>query len=696
MIKKYGKWLLHISEIILGTVFIGLAITALVYTLCTKSEIKTGDKSAESALEFLKLQCISYDDLISSEDTVTQMQLLDKANEIKRSLSENPDNTSFLAEFAKVQRLSGIIVIDSSFKRLAEVYTDDKHYEDWAEILKDESIADIFKYPNKTYISHLNCKDNGVYNYVAISGASADEIIFCYSHQTDNVIREKQARIRSLLAGYNLEMDGIIFITDGDTILSANKVEHVGKAYEDYPLLGDNVGNISADKITVVEENGVKYLARYSRCKGYYLYVFLPAKAVFGQRSATIAYVLIVYVLLLLILSVIKQLEISRTNRIKMEFLHQMSHDIRTPINGIRGMVRIGNRYHEDINKQKECRDKIWEASGLLLDLVNDVLDMGKLESGEMMIIEKPFNLHEMLENVADVMDSQAKSQGIRFIKGSLEGEHQNLIGSAVYVRRILINIISNAIKYNKEDGTVTLSCHEINNTGDINTAVYEFICTDTGIGMSKEFQKRMFEQFTQEKSVGEVSHHGTGLGLAIVKSLLREMKGSIRCDSEVDKGTTFYIRIPFTIDTNANTEKLETEEFSDKDLKGITVLLVEDNDINMEVAEFILKEERASVIRAWNGQEAVDIFKQSGIGEIDAILMDIMMPVMDGETAARTIRQLDRRDANEVPIIAMTANAFDEDIQSTYKAGMNAHLAKPVAPEQIKSVILHHLHSKE
>jgi CheY-like chemotaxis protein len=255
-----------------------------------------------------------------------------------------------------------------------------------------------------------------------------------------------------------------------------------------------------------------------------------------------------------------------------------------------------------------------------------------------------------------------------------------------------LVNVISNAIKYNCENGSVTLSCRELTQKPEQVGTVYEFVCADTGIGMSEEFQKHMFEQFTQEKAVGEVAHHGTGLGLAIVKNLVDELKGTIRCESEIGKGTVFYITIPFAIDTNVKPHEPLCDDLSDKNLDGVTVLLVEDNDMNMEVAEFILTEEKATVIKANNGQEAVDIFAKSKQGEINVILMDVMMPVMDGETATRNIRALNREDAATVPIIAMTANAFEEDVRSAFDAGMNEHITKPVEPDNLKRAILRYL----
>jgi CheY-like chemotaxis protein/anti-sigma regulatory factor (Ser/Thr protein kinase) len=296
------------------------------------------------------------------------------------------------------------------------------------------------------------------------------------------------------------------------------------------------------------------------------------------------------------------------------------------------------------------------------------------------------------MENIAVVMANQASTQNVNFTLSEIDAVHCDLIGSTVYIRRILVNIISNAIKYNKKNGMVTIYCREGSDDLETGRRTYEFVCADTGIGMSKEFQKHMFKRFTQEKVTDDVTHHGTGLGLSIVKTLVDEMNGSIRCESEVGKGTTFYISLPFIVDTSVNKNVISSNEDDNKSLEGVNVLLVEDNEINMEVSEFILKQEGMNVIKAWNGKEAVEIFKKSHIGGIDIILMDIMMPVMDGETAAREIRDLDRKDAKIVPIIAMTANAFEEDVKTAMESGMNEHLAKPIDPDGIRRAILKYL----
>jgi CheY-like chemotaxis protein len=312
------------------------------------------------------------------------------------------------------------------------------------------------------------------------------------------------------------------------------------------------------------------------------------------------------------------------------------------------------------------------------MELVNDVLDMGKLESGEMKLERKPFNIEKLVKSTVDAMGNSADNFKVKLTLEEVNIEHPELIGSPVHIRRVLTNIISNAIKYNRENGTVKVYCRELEMKKGDSRAWFEIVCEDNGIGMSKDFQKHMFSKFTQENSAGEVSYHGTGLGLPIVKSLVTEMKGNISCKSEKDIGTTFYITLPFEI-SDAPVEEVEIVENYKDSLKGTSILLVEDNDLNMEIAEFVLDEAGAKVTKAWNGREAVEIFEKSEPGEIEIILMDMMMPVMDGETAAQIIRSLDRDDAKTVPIIAMTANAFEEDKKKSMDAGMNAHFSKPI-----------------
>ncbi len=381
-------------------------------------------------------------------------------------------------------------------------------------------------------------------------------------------------------------------------------------------------------------------------------------------------------------------------NEAKTEFLQRMSHDIRTPINGICGMVDMADHYADDMEKQTEYRTKIKEASHLLLELVNDVLDMSKLESGEIVLEEIPFNLSNISKEVFVVIEQIAAEQNIRIVWEKKEIIHWNLIGSPGYVKRVMMNILSNAVKYNRENGHIYISCRKFHRSSMEMTTI-EFICRDTGIGMTEDFQKRLFEPFAQEHTGSRTKFSGTGLGMPITKKLIEKMGGTITFESEKEEGTTFVIKIPFKIDQDADRRE-EQETISEKSIKDLKILLVEDNELNMEIAEFVIQNEGASVTKAWNGQEAVEIFQKSRSDEFDVILMDIMMPVMNGYEAAKMIRTLDRDDAKTVPIIAMTANAFTEDRLKSKESGMNEHIAKPIDAKLLVKVISEFVENKE
>lgn len=374
-----------------------------------------------------------------------------------------------------------------------------------------------------------------------------------------------------------------------------------------------------------------------------------------------------------------------RANSAKTDFLRRMSHDIRTPINGIRGMVEISRHNIGNEAKQIECLNKIMDASGFLLDLVNSVLDMNKLESGEIRLEEKSFDIKEIIDAIIPMLEIRASDCGISIDWGKNRKEHILVIGSPLHLQQILQNIISNAIKYNNENGMVKFERSIVYK--DDKMVNVRFICEDTGIGMSKEFQRKAFEPFAQEDIPVRPKYTGTGLGLAIVKELVDQMNGTITFTSELGKGTKFIITIPFALNTSEETAKI-TDNISHYSINGAKILVVEDNAINMEIIEFLLENEGAIITKAINGKECVDIFNESETGEFDIILMDIMMPVMNGLDATRYIRKLERADSKTVPIIAMTANAYTDDIEISIKAGMNGHLSKPLNTTELKEII--------
>ena len=369
--------------------------------------------------------------------------------------------------------------------------------------------------------------------------------------------------------------------------------------------------------------------------------------------------------------------EADRANRAKTDFLLRMSHDIRTPLNGITGMLDIAERFPDDLAKQAECREKVRDSSRILLELVNDVLDMSKLESGEIVLEHVPFDLGDVSREVFNTVREQAKERGLEVIQDCSDVPHTRVVGSPTHCKRLFMNLISNAIKYNKEHGKIYLGGRETSFADGVMTL--EFTCRDTGIGMSPEFQGHLFEPFAQEHAEARTTYAGTGLGMSIAKSIVDKMGGSISFVSTQGEGTTFTVRLPLEVDASAQARRDEGEPHKAASIDGLCVLLVEDNDLNFEIAQFLLEEEGARVETARDGREAVDAFGASAPGHFDAVLMDVMMPVMGGYEATRAIRALEREDAAGVPIIAMTANAFAEDKIRAAEAGMDAHVSKPL-----------------
>ena len=364
-------------------------------------------------------------------------------------------------------------------------------------------------------------------------------------------------------------------------------------------------------------------------------------------------------------------------NQSKTEFLRSISHDIRTPINVMLGMLEIADRNKGNTEVLVDCRKKIRAAAEYLLDLVNDILTLNKKDDGsaDKTAVQTAFILSEELQKLYLIVSERAKTNAVRLDPPQISVSGRALLGNPLYLRQIMINIITNAIKYNGENGTVKYSVSETPDEKRDGFAAVHFVCEDNGIGMSREFQKKMFEPFAQENDFVVSKTGGIGLGLSIVKKLVKELGGTISADSEKNKGTRFEITIPYqysaVLSTAADTESIAS-------IKGLTVLLAEDNELNMEIAEYILTDAGARVIKAYTGKEALELFKNSAHGEIDVILTDLSMPVMDGLEEAREIRLLDRDDAKKIPIIAMTANLFDDDKKACADAGMTGFIPKP------------------
>ncbi len=375
-----------------------------------------------------------------------------------------------------------------------------------------------------------------------------------------------------------------------------------------------------------------------------------------------------------------------REAEMKTRFLATMSHDIRTPLNGIIGMVNMGNQYADDPKMQQKIREKEMEALKYLVSLVNDVLDMNKLQSGDLKDQQLLFDLTMVLRELNQIYDERAAKKGIRYEVDWKNGtySHIALVGNPVYLGRILSNIMDNAIKFSQAGSVITVWVKE--ETLDDGRAFFTFYCKDQGAGMSEDFIAHAFDMFSQESKTSRSRYEGTGLGLAITKQLVDRMDGTIELKSKVGVGTTVIVKIPFKIGTQDKSGNLSDKPVSldDYSVEGMRALVVEDNELNMEIARCILEDRGMEVTCAVDGQEAVAIFEKSEPDYFGVIYMDIMMPRMNGLDAARTIREMKRRDAMRIPIIAMSANAFAEDIINSRLAGMNVHLAKPLDAEKM------------
>ena len=377
----------------------------------------------------------------------------------------------------------------------------------------------------------------------------------------------------------------------------------------------------------------------------------------------------------------------NQANTAKTDFLNRMSHDIRTPLNGILGMLDIAQKNETNPKALLECHEKMRTAAFHLKALVNDVLDMQRMETDRFFLEQIPFDIREILDNCWSMLEAQASRLDITLEKikpGSLK--YPYLIGSPLHIRQIFMNLLSNAIKYNKPGGSISIHAKIIRQVHQ--NVIYKFIISDTGIGISPEFQKHIFEPFAQEDTGARTIYKGTGLGMAIVHRLVQEMGGTIQLKSEKNVGSTFTLILPFTIDEHQPSASAETATDTPADLTDLHILVVEDNELNLEIAVFSLEAAGLNVSTAINGLEAVRLFEKSKPYEYDIILMDIMMPVMNGLDAAKAIRGLSRPDATTVPIIALSANAFAEDIQKSKNAGINEHLAKPLEMDKVLKVI--------
>ena len=697
-----------------GMIGICVAVVSLFYFF--HAEKAEAEKRMVEIVNYVKVQCSTYTHYNESSESKSLLRAIESARQMSTNIDMEIENggqlsRDFLKENLQTLWVDGIIVLDAEGKTDCEYSTDESLANEITEYLQKEIIMNFAGYEERSYSERFTREDGSFIDIAAYARKDAPGIVAIYYYTSPEFARNYTLTIQGLLNGYSVQKDGTIIVADDGIVVASNDESLLGQNTADNEVVQAMKKHTDSQHIYHLKNEGTGCYGIMLKQRDYYIYAYLSDTEVFHNLPLSVISVIFLYFLMFSIFwfwtyrtnqahqkqeqekdekykteLLIAAKKAEAANEAKTEFLQRMSHDIRTPINGICGMVNMADHYADDMEKQKEYRTKVKEASNLLLELVNDVLDMSKLESGEVVLEESPFNLSKISEEVLVVIEQIAAEQNIRIVWEKKEIIHRDLIGSPGYVKRVMMNILSNAVKYNRENGHIYLSCMEIPSEQPGMTTM-EFICRDTGIGMTEEFQKHIFEPFAQEYTGSRTKFVGTGLGMAIARKLVEKMGGTITFESEKGVGTTFVIRVPFKIDPDAD-KREEQKEVSEKSIKGLHILLAEDNELNMEIAEFMLQNEGADVIKAWNGQEAVELFRKSEPGEFDVILMDIMMPVMNGYEATKMIRSLDREDAKEVPIIAMTANAFTEDRIKAKAAGMDEHVAKPVDVELLIKVI--------
>ena len=697
-----------------GLIGICVAVVSLFYFFHV--EKAEAEKRMVEIVNYVKVQCSTYTHYNESSESKSLLRAIESARQMSTNINMETENgrqlsRDFLKENLQTLWVNGIIVLDTEGKIDCEYSTDESLANEITEYLQKEIIMDFVGYEERSYSERINRKDGSHIDIAACARKDAQGIVAVYYYTPPKFARNYTLTIQSLLNGYSTQKDGTIIVADEGIIVASNDESLLGQNTADNEVVKAMKRNTDSQHIYHLKNEGTGCYGIMLKQRDYYIYAYLSDTEVFHNLPLNVISVIFLYFLMFSIFwfwtyrtnqshqkqeqekdekykteLLIAAKKAEAANEAKTEFLQRMSHDIRTPINGICGMVNMADHYADDMEKQKEYRTKVKEASNLLLELVNDVLDMSKLESGEIVLEEIPFNLSSIYREVFVVIEQVAAEQNLQIVWEKKEITHRDLIGSPRYVKRVMMNILSNAMKYNRENGHIYISCIEIPSEQPEMTTM-EFVCRDTGIGMAEEFQKHIFEPFAQEHAGSRTKFAGTGLGMPISKKLIEKMGGTITFESAEGIGTTFVIRVPFKIDLDVDIRE-EQADVSEKSIKGLHILLAEDNELNMEIAEFVLQNEGAEVSKAWNGEETVELFRKSESGEFDAILMDIMMPVMNGYEATKMIRSLDREDAKVIPIIAMTANAFTEDRLRAKEAGMNEHIAKPFDVKLLVKII--------
>ena len=672
----------------------GLFIMMIVFFIAVNVDIKTTQETLSDTAHYINEQCNSFTRHNLASETKSLLRVIESAQQIKHNITYErslSDKDIFTEEFIKKNMqecyLTAVIIMDSKGNLIAQEYTDEYGADELNEYLDSTSLIDVVDNTEKTYAIRIDCEDGSYVDLAACGMADSSGIV-----------------------------------TKGNQIIASNDDSMVGEDVDKYNVIKKIKETGASGKIVHADSNrrwGSHNYGLMERGRDYYVYVYMPERNVFKTTPRNMQYTFVAYMFAVLVLNMMRwktvqgyereqyemQQQYAKTlqekneqlqeavrreekaNAAKTDFLSRMTHDIRTPLNGIIGLLRIDESHKEDTDMINTNRKKMSIAANHLLSLINDILQMSKLEDGQIELSREIVDLNKLAKDIITIVEQRASDSGVNLKYDKVAGKvmYPYVYGSPLHLRQLFLNIYANCIKYNKAGGMVSTYFKCIGTQDGIVT--YEWTVTDTGIGMSEEFLEHIFEPFVQEKTDARSVYQGTGLGMAIVKSLVDKMNGTISVTSKEGEGSTFVIRIPFEIASKVE-EITDDKEKSSNDISGIKILLAEDNELNAEIAQTLLVDEGANVTVVSDGEQAVREFTRCAPHTYDVILMDIMMPKLDGIAATKAIRDMERPDAVEIPIIAMTANAFEEDARKCVEAGMNAHLSKPLQMDVVVGTI--------
>ena len=701
-------------------VLLGIALSVVAGMMNYGYTTAQAEQRFADVVDYVATQSLSYEAFNNAYVTKNLIRVMEIAGEVARNIKRDGSvDDATLQQYADQFNVSALIVTDASGNLVSESSTDGVGYESLAAYLKEAPVLEVASHPLKSYTARITLADDSVADIGCVTRQGSEGIVIAVRHQSAKAVASNTLKLQSLLDGYETIDSGNIVIENDAKVVATNAVEPTTSGAfvlpaTDATIVDSIKERCLAGRVSLVNANGEWYLGTFGKARQFYVYTYTSARRYFETVAVVVASVLVLYGGAIAATALARRHaerqrltdlllqerdygdklakaahEASSANSAKTEFLRRMSHDLRTPINGIRGMVEVGDANADDLQKQTECRSKIWTASGLLLDLANEALDMSRLESGQVDLDLVPANLVVLNREVCDILERQAEERLVTIICDQQTLDHPYARVSVTHLKRLLVNIAGNAVKYSRRGGYVRLACREVEPVDGV--PIYEYTIADNGIGMSEQFQQHLYEPFSREEQRVEGASSGTGLGAPIAKQLVELMGGTMSFTSTLGQGTTFTIRLPFEQCKRSEIPQAVRVDAVDIDaVRGLRVLLVEDNELNAEIAQFTLDRAGAIVTHVKDGESAVETFAASAPHEYDVVLMDIMMPGIDGLEATRQIRALEREDAATTPIIAVSANAFAEDRRLSREAGMDAHLSKPVSSRELVEALAH------